>query len=52
MTRHVLPMQTVLQGEIEDQSALHGMIAKVRSLGLELIEVRRLPASREPRRTT
>jgi hypothetical protein len=31
----------VLSGEIVDQSALHGVLAKVRDLGLPLIEVSR-----------
>ena len=33
---------TVLRGPIEDQAALHGQIAQIEALGLELIEVRRL----------
>jgi hypothetical protein len=39
-TSVVLPVETVLQGEITDQCALHGMLDRVHSLGLELIEVR------------
>jgi hypothetical protein len=31
--------ETVLSGEIVDQAALHGMLAKVRDLGLPLIAV-------------
>lgn len=34
---------TVLHGPIEDQSALHGVLAQIQSLGLELEEVRLLP---------
>jgi hypothetical protein len=34
---------TRLTGPLQDQSALHGMIAQIESLGLELLEVRRLP---------
>jgi hypothetical protein len=34
--------QTVLVGPVADQAALHGLLAKVRDLGLELLEVRRL----------
>jgi hypothetical protein len=30
---------TVLSGEVRDQSALYGIIAKLRDLGLELISV-------------
>jgi hypothetical protein len=33
----------VLHGPIVDQSALHGVLAKVRDLGLPLIVVRRVP---------
>ena len=39
----VRPVETVLHGEITDQAALHGVLDRVADLGLELIEVRRLP---------
>jgi len=32
---------TVLSGELPDQAALHGVLAQIESLGLELIAVRR-----------
>lgn len=32
---------TVLVGDLPDQSALHGVLARIESLGLELLEVRR-----------
>jgi hypothetical protein len=35
---------TVLVGAL-DQSALHGVLARIESLGLELLEVRRLPGT-------
>ena len=45
----VKPVETVLHGEIVDQAALHGVLDRVQALGLELIEVRRLPdADSEP----
>jgi hypothetical protein len=31
--------QTTLAGEVVDQAALHGLLAKVRDLGLELVSV-------------
>jgi hypothetical protein len=37
------PVETVLHGPVRDQAELHGLIDRVRALGLELIEVRRLP---------
>jgi hypothetical protein len=39
----VEPERTVLHGRMPDQAALLGTLAKVRLLGLELVEVRRLP---------
>jgi len=34
---------TVLTGALPDQAALHGVLAEIAALGLELLEVRRLP---------
>ena len=34
--------QTVIAGPVADQAALHGLLAKIRDLGLELLEVRRI----------
>jgi hypothetical protein len=34
---------TVLTGVLADQAALYGVLAEAEALGLELIEVRRLP---------
>jgi len=34
---------TVLRGAVPDQAALHGVLAQVEALGLELLELRRLP---------
>ena len=39
---------TVLTGVLADQAALYGVLAEAEALGLELIEVRRLPPG-EPR---
>jgi hypothetical protein len=36
-------VETVLHGPVRDQAELHGILERVRGLGLELIEVRRLP---------
>jgi hypothetical protein len=42
-TASVRPAETVMRGEVRDQSELHGVLDRIQSLGLELIEVRRLP---------
>jgi hypothetical protein len=49
MRSQVEPVETVLHGPLPDQAALHGMIALIRSLGLELVEVRKSPGSRATR---
>ena len=36
---------TVLTGPLPDRAALYGVLAEMEALGLELIEVRRLPAT-------
>jgi hypothetical protein len=50
LTAQVTPAETVLTGPLLDQAALHGVLEQVESLGLELVEVRRLtpPAQRRP----
>jgi hypothetical protein len=42
------PAETILHGPVVDQAGLHGVLDRIQSLGLELIEVRRLPSSEEP----
>ena len=37
------PAETVLHGEGVDQSALHGVLDQLERLGVELLEIRRLP---------
>jgi hypothetical protein len=37
----VEPGQTTIAGPVAGQAALHGLLAKIRDLGLELLEVRR-----------
>ena len=33
----------ILSGPVSDQEALHGLLGRLQALGLELVEVRRLP---------
>jgi hypothetical protein len=40
----VEPVETVLHGPVRDQAELQGLLRRLQGLGLELIEVRRLPA--------
>ena len=44
LTATVEPVETVLHGPVQDQSSLHDLLDRVQSLGLELVEIRRLPA--------
>jgi hypothetical protein len=44
MSRALEPVETVLHGPVRDQAELHGLIDRIQALGLELIEVRRLPS--------
>jgi hypothetical protein len=43
MQSEVEPVETILHGPVRDQAELHGLLRRLQSLGLELIEVRRLP---------
>ena len=36
--------ETVLTGLLEDQSALFGVLTQIEALGLELLELRQIPA--------
>jgi len=43
------PGESSICGAIADQAALHGLLAKVRDLGLVLVEVRRIDPDRSAR---
>ena len=40
------PLQTCLQGPVMDQAALHGLLSRIRDLGMTLITVQRLDERR------
>ncbi len=42
---------TVLTGVLADQAALYGVLARIEALGLELLEIHRLPDADPPRIT-
>ena len=42
MAVSVSPTESVLRGQIVDQAALHGVLDLIESLGLELLDVRRI----------
>jgi hypothetical protein len=52
LTASVEPVETVLHGPLRDQAALQGLLARLETFGIQVIEVRRLrgddPASGEP----
>lgn len=48
LTATVVPAQTVLTGAVPDQAALIGLIGRLQGLGLEVVEVRRVPGEAGP----
>ena len=49
MESDVQSVETVLFGPLADQAELHALIERIASLGLELVEIRRLPNDSLPR---
>ncbi len=55
LTASVEPVETVVHGQLQDQAALHGLLARLQTFGVEVLEVRRLhgqqpgrPAAEQP----
>ena len=48
LTASVEPVETVVHGPLQDQAALHGLLARLETLGVQVIEVRRLQGRDPP----
>jgi hypothetical protein len=42
LSASVQPVETVLHGPLQDQAALHGLLARLETFGVQILEVRRL----------
>ncbi len=42
ITAEVEPAETVLQGPLADQAALHGLLARLEMFGVKVLEIRRM----------
>ena len=47
MVCELKPGETVLTGSLEDRSAVFGVLAQIEALGLELLELRHMPAEQQ-----
>jgi hypothetical protein len=43
LTVEMRPVETLLRGTVADQEGLHGVLGHLQDIGLELVELRRLP---------
>lgn len=44
LSASVEPVETILHGLLRDQAALHGLLARLQTFGVQIVEVRRLHA--------
>jgi hypothetical protein len=51
LTADVEPVETVLHGPLSDQAALHGLLARLETFGVQVIEVRRVRDQDRPHET-
>ena len=48
LTASVEPVETVVHGLLRDQSALKGLLARLETFGIEVLEIRRLHGTDRP----
>ena len=48
LSASVHQVETVLHGPLEDQAALHGLLARLQTFGVQVLEVRRLQDDGQP----
>ncbi len=48
LTAVVEPVETVLHGPLQDQAALHSLLARLETFGVQVVEVRRLHTRGRP----
>lgn len=48
LTASVEPVETVVHGPLQDQSALKGLLARLEMFGVEILEIRRLHGTPRP----
>ena len=49
LTASVEPVETVVHGPLRDQAALQGLLARLETFGVQVVEVRRLHDSHPPK---
>ena len=48
LSASVEPVETVVHGQLRDQAALQGLLARLETFGIQVLEVRKLRASDPP----
>jgi hypothetical protein len=46
LTASVAPVETVVRGPLRDQAALNGLLARLETFGVEILQIRRGPERR------
>lgn len=48
LSASVHQVETVVHGPLQDQAALHGLLARLQTFGVQILEVRRLQDDNQP----